>query len=405
MSKVKSLTVIGLNSGTSMDGIDAAIFRIFFKKVDGYNSIRNKTTPAIGAELIHSVLVPFEKTFQMKMLQALVDGPADWREVCLLNTALGEFFAEAALEVTSDAGLTMSDIDLIGSHGQTVWHAPDSSPFWGTMASGTLQLGEPAAIFARTDVPVVADFRTADIAEGGQGAPLVPFADEVLFGNDGIASGVLNLGGIANITILSEDGQARYAFDTGPANMIIDRIAQKFFHCDFDKSGTIAASGKVDEKWLSRLLDHPYFLRQPPKTTGRELFGHPFADELIAESERLGITRENLLATASALTARSVFEAYRNHVMDRIQIKRLILGGGGADNNFLVQQLREAFPREIAILRHEDLGISAKFKESFLFALLAFTTYFGIPNNVPLCTGAKRRVCSGKLIGGQKLRE
>ncbi len=379
-----------------MDGIDAAIFRIFIKSAASQSL--NGQTPPIGAEFIRTALVPFEPTFIKKMQKTIVSGPLDWREVCLLNSTLGEIFAEAAIKVAKDAGLTMRDVDLIGCHGQTIWHAPDSSSFWGNAARGTLQLGEPAVIAARTGVPVVADFRPADVAEGGQGAPLVPFADEVLFGQDGIASGVLNLGGIANITILGEDGHARFAFDTGPANMIADRVANRLFSLEYDKSGAIAASGKIDEAWLAELLKHPYFLRKPPKTTGRELFGSPFADELIAESKKRKLAKEDLMATVTALTARSIAQAYSRDVMEEVKIKRLILGGGGADNDFIVQQLKRSFPPEVAVLRHEELGISAKFKESFLFALLAFTTYLGIPNNVPACTGAKRRVCLGKLI-------
>lgn len=402
--------VIGLNSGTSMDGIDAAIFRVFFKRPQsgiqsGIQSGFNfGHTPAIGAEMLATSLVPFDPTFVKKMQKVVVEGPADWREATLLNATLGEIFAEAAIKVTRTAGMSMSDIDLIGSHGQTIWHAPDSSPFWGTKARGTLQLGELAVIAARTNVTVVGDFRPADIAEGGQGAPLVPFADEVLFGSDGIASGVLNLGGIANITILSEAGIAEFAFDTGPANMIIDRITQKLFGVEYDSAGALARTGQIDEHWLNELAAHPYFRRRPPKTTGRELFGHQFADNLIAESGQRNVSKEDLLATATALTARTIADAYKAQVMDKIQIKRMILGGGGADNTFLLEQLQKFCPREIVFLRHEDLGISAKFKESFLFALLAFTTYLGIPNNVPACTGARRRVCLGKVIAGKTMR-
>jgi anhydro-N-acetylmuramic acid kinase len=402
MNKAKSLNVIGLNSGTSMDGIDAAIFKLFFKKPEG--GVKFGHTPAIGAEVLQTTLVPFDKAFVKKLQKVVVEGPADWREVTLLNTALGEIFADAAIKVTKDAGLTLNDIDLIGSHGQTLWHAPDSSPFWGTTGSGTLQLGEPSVIAARTNVTVIADFRPSDVAEGGQGAPLVPFADEVLFGNDGIASGVLNLGGIANITILSETGIAEFAFDTGPANMIMDRVAQQLFGVEYDKSGSFARTGKIDEAWLTDLLSHPYYGRRPPKTTGRELFGNQVADNLIAEARQRNVSKEDLLATVTALTARSVADAYKDHVMDKIQIKRMILGGGGADNTYLIELLQKYCPREIIFLRHEDLGISAKFKESFLFALLAYTTYLGIPNNVPACTGAKRRVCLGKVVAGTAIR-
>jgi anhydro-N-acetylmuramic acid kinase len=331
------------------------------------------------------------------MQKSVASKPADWREVCLLNAALGEIFADACFKTVKAAGMSMTDIDLIGSHGQTIWHAPDSASFWGMPGRGTLQLGEPSIISARTNVPVIADFRHADMAEGGQGAPLVPFADEVLFGQDGIASGILNLGGIANITILTKDGEARLAFDTGPANMIIDRLAQELFGREFDYGGNIAGSGTIDEAWLTRLLRHPYFFRLPPKTTGRELFGYQFADQLIDEARDKKVKAEDLMATVTALTARTITNAYKSFVLPDTDIERLILAGGGSSNNFLIGELKRTWPKEIPILRHEDLGIAAKFKESFLFALLAFTSYNGIANNVPACTGARRRVCLGKM--------
>ncbi|HEY9757893.1 MAG TPA: anhydro-N-acetylmuramic acid kinase [Oculatellaceae cyanobacterium] len=396
MGTSKSLTVIGLNSGTSMDGIDAAIFRFSLVK-----TAANKAGPhhksRIESDFIKGTLVPFDLVFLQKLQKSVASTPQDWREVCLLNAALGEIFAAAAFKVVKAAGMSMAEVDLIGSHGQTIWHAPDSSSFWGTPGRGTLQLGEPSIISSRTNVPVIADFRPADMAEGGQGAPLVPFADEVLFGQDGIASGILNLGGIANITVLAKDGEARLAFDTGPANMIVDRVAQQLFGREYDDGGRIAASGSVDEPWLARLMQHPYFLRLPPKTTGRELFGYQFADQLINTSRDNGTKPEDLMATVTALTARTIGHAYKTFVEPEVSIERLILAGGGASNSFLIEQLKRALPKEISILRHEDLGISAKFKESFLFALLAFTTYHGIANNVPACTGAKKRVCLGKL--------
>ncbi|HEY9682618.1 MAG TPA: anhydro-N-acetylmuramic acid kinase [Oculatellaceae cyanobacterium] len=396
MGTSKTLTVIGLNSGTSMDGIDAAIFRFSLLKTAG-----NKAGPhhqsRIDSDFIKGILVPFDSVFLQKLQKSVASEPQDWREVCLLNAALGEIFAAAAFKVVKAAGISMAEVDLIGSHGQTIWHAPDSSSFWGTPGRGTLQLGEPSIISSRTNVPVIADFRPADMAEGGQGAPLVPFADEVLFGQDGIASGILNLGGIANITVLAKDGKARLAFDTGPANMIVDRVAQQLFGREYDDGGRIAASGNVDEPWLAQLMQHPYFLRLPPKTTGRELFGYQFADQLINSGRDSGIKPEDVMATVTALTARTIGYAYKAFVEPEVSIERLILAGGGASNSFLIEQLKRALPKEISILRHEDLGISAKFKESFLFALLAFTTYHGIANNVPACTGAKKRVCLGKL--------
>ncbi len=176
---------------------------------------------------------------------------------------------------------------------------------------------------------------------------------------------MINLGGIANITILSKDGIAEFAFDTGPANMIMDRVTQQLFGVEYDKAGALARSGKINEAWLSELLSHPYYGRRPPKTTGRELFGHQFADNVIAEARQRKVSKEDLLATVTALTARSIADSYKNHVLDKIQIERIILGGGGADNTFLIEQLQKSFPKEIAFLKHEDRGISAKFKESF----------------------------------------
>jgi len=316
-----------------------------------------------------------------------------------LNAALGEIFADAVFQALKAAHMQPNEIDLIGSHGQTIWHAPDESNLWGQPARGTLQLGEPAVIAARTNIPVVADFRPSDLAVGGQGAPLVAFADEVLFGQDGIASGVLNLGGIANLTVLSAQGKAEMAFDTGPANMVLDGLAQILLQQPFDRDGAVAARGRVDEPLLEELLSEPYFRRSPPKTTGRELFGQQYVDRIIHHAQKRELNERDLLATATALTAYSIGQAYERFVADKILIERLILGGGGSDNSFLVKQLRFAWPHPVNFIRHETLGISTKFKESLLFALLAFTTYYGIPNNVPGCTGAKKRLCLGKIIG------
>jgi anhydro-N-acetylmuramic acid kinase len=395
---LKNLTVIGLNSGTSMDGIDAAIFRLSPTQTGNGNG---GETPGIETELVYSGLVPFDPHFVAKMQKLVAGGSLDWRTVCLLNTALGEAFADAALTIIKQAGLTPSDIDLIGSHGQTLWHVPDSTDFWGTDTRGTLQLGESSVIWARTNIPVIADFRTADMAVGGQGAPLVSFADEVLFGGRGIACGVLNLGGIANITAINERGKAVMAFDTGPANMIIDRACSAFFDKEYDEDGKIARKGKINEKWLAEILDEAYFKRQPPKTTGRELFGRPYADELIREAKARGLSGEDTVATLTAFTAKSIANAYADFIESTVRLDEIVVGGGGADNSYLIELLKKYWSHNVKIVRHEDFGISTKFKEALLFALLAYTTYFGVPNNVPVCTGASKRVCLGKLVGAR----
>lgn len=389
---MKSLRVIGLNSGTSMDGVDAALF-----KISPAGNGAAKVVPDLKVELLESALIPFDPLFQRKLKRLIGRTSASLEEVCLMNTALGEVFADAAMQLLKKS---KEKADLIGSHGQTIWHSPRPKAFWGVTSSGTLQLGEPSVIAARTGLPVVADFRTSDVAFGGEGAPLVSFADEVLFGKQGIASGILNIGGIANITIIDSKGEAVMAFDTGPGNMLMDRAAETLFGRELDEGGKLAAAGKVNEKWLSELLSHPYMAQKPPKTTGRELFGNNTADKLIEEAQKVHkIENPNdIIATLTAFTARSIALNYKEHVAPTVTIERLILGGGGAQNPELVSMISKAWPHKISIFNHEDFGISTKFKESLLFALLAYTSFFSIPNNVPSCTGASRRVCLGKLI-------
>jgi len=388
---MRALNVMGLNSGTSMDGIDAALFSIRPRQ----QTTENGDLPQLDIELLGSVLSEFPSQFRRKMQKLIACGDVSLENICLLNTALGELFGQAALRLMRLVpGVA---VDLIGSHGQTIWHAPDRSNFAGVSVAGTLQLGEPAVIAARTGVAVVADFRPADIAHGGEGAPLVSFADAVLFGKDHINTGVLNIGGIANLTIINNKGRALYAFDTGPGNMLIDRACQRLLGTEFDSGGSVARSGNINKSLLNEILRHPYFQRMPPKTTGRELFGVEYADPLIERAAQLHLTPADVVATFTAATAQSIADAYSQVVAPECKIERLILGGGGAENARLVELLGSYWGSEIKILRHEDCGVSTKFKESLLFALLAYTTYFGIPNNMPECTGADRKVCLGKI--------
>ncbi len=395
---MKPLTVIGLNSGTSMDGIDAAAFRI--EPVgSGHVNGSADSTPALKFTMLGSTLYPFQNRFRDRLMKLVGSGTATLEEVCLLNTSLGEIFAEAVLRLLKVSNLAKGDVDLIGSHGQTIWHCPDAKSLWGLSAAGTLQLGEPSVIALRTGIPVVADFRTADLAAGGQGAPLVSFADAVLFGQDHRATGVLNIGGIANLTAINDHGKAVAAFDTGPGNMLIDRACQLFFNCEYDEEGKIAAGGQIIEPWLNELKAHPYFHRRPPKTTGRELFGFGYFDRvLVPYIEREKVAKADVVKTLTAFTASTIADGYKDFVKPVTKIERLVLGGGGTFNDELVRLLKNYWPNEVSIARHEDFGISTKYKEALLFALLAYTTYFGIHNNVPICTGASRPVCLGKLV-------
>jgi anhydro-N-acetylmuramic acid kinase len=375
-----------------MDGIDAAIFSI-----KPLSDVPANTLAPLEIKMLGSCLKEFDPAFQKHLKRVIAKGQTTLEQICRLNVALGELFAEAALSAIKAANLAAEDIDLIGSHGQTLWHAPDAGLFWGIQAPSTLQMAESAVIAARTQIPVIADFRPADVAYGGQGAPLVAFADEILFGQQKIATGVLNIGGVANITIVDDYGQAIMAFDTGPGNMILDYAARALFALDYDQNGMLASKGLVSHELLLKLLNHPYFHLTPPKTTGRELFGESLAGEFLELAEEKKLSNYETMATLTALTAHSIVQAYKTFVLPKQKISRLVLGGGGAENICLIEMLRNAWPHEIAIHRHEDFGISTKFKEALLFALLAYTTYFGIPNNVPACTGAKRKTCLGKL--------
>lgn len=435
---LKSLNVLGLNSGTSMDGIDAALFKITpGRALDGEKSYRQaagkeanaqacgvslEVMPSLGSgviggvisgtinspegpsiplsfELLHSELVPFETAFKRKLEEFVSGGRLDLKSVCLAHSALGSVFGRAAQHVQRAARRLGHEVDLIGSHGQTVWHEPRSSSFWGMDTTGTLQLGDPAYVAALTGVTTVGDFRTFDLACGGQGAPLLSFADEVLFGKRGEPCAVLNLGGIANLTVISEEGQAVMAFDTGPANVLIDEAMRKLYGQDFDQDGKVALSGTVDQMRLKSMLEQEsYFKMPPPKTTGRELFSKNRALALVEEWTNADLAPADIVATLTAFTAHSLVQNYVMHIKPHYRLRKLILGGGGAYNPVLLDMIKTNWGEPVDLLMHEDFGVSAKFKEALLFALLAYTTYFGVPNNVPVCTGAKRRVCLGKLV-------
>jgi anhydro-N-acetylmuramic acid kinase len=376
-----------------MDGVDAALFSIEPSRQPS----RSEHAPRLSIKMLSSLLHPFEDGFRHGLKQLVASTRTELETVCRLNAALGEIFAAAALELICRSGLPASEIGLIGSHGQTIWHAPEPAELWGVTTASTLQLGEPAIIAARTGIPVIGDFRVQDLAFGGQGAPLVAFADEVLFGDSGCPTGVLNIGGIANLTVIDATGEAIMAFDTGPGNMIADRAAEILFNCPFDAGGELAGRGLIEESWLSELLEHPFFSAAPPKTTGREVFGQAYADRLIAEGKERGLSDHDIIATLTALTPMSIVESYVRFVEPETMVNRLILGGGGTENEAIRRLLTDFWPRQLTLHRHEDFGISTKFKEALLFALLAYTSFFGIPNNVPRCTGASRRTCLGKL--------
>jgi len=381
------MKVLGLMSGTSADGIDAVLADLDGSSADLQWRVQSHTH------------VDFQPELRAEILAACTPAGSSVDRLCRLNFAFGEALAAAVATAAAEAGIALRQIDLVGSHGQTVWHDVADSG----RVNATLQIGEPAVIAERTGVPVVADFRVADVAAGGQGAPLVPFADYILFRDPHKYRAVQNIGGIANVTLLTPGcapGEV-IAFDSGPGNMVIDALVAQMTdgRAAFDRDGQIAASGRVDGAWLEDLLDQPYFRRQPPKTTGRELFGFAYAQEFWAQGATRKLAPADIVATATALSAQSIADALRHPAPGRAAAEpdELILGGGGAHNRTLVRMIGAQL-EHTRIMQHEDFGIAAQAKEAFAFAILAYCAWRGEPNNLPSVTGARRPVVMGKVV-------
>jgi len=369
--------VVGLMSGTSADGIDAAIVKIYPDfSVEFMEGIEN-----IFPELIRETLFNIFKNTSTP------------EEICWMNFALGECFAEAVLKVIEKAGLTPDKVDLICSHGQTVFHKPEDNFVDGINRKSTLQIGEASVICEKTGITTISDFRTADVAAGGQGAPLVSFADEILFGRENKKRAVQNIGGIGNVTVVGR-GIEPFAFDTGPGNVIIDYCAGKYFNQRYDKDGILAVKGKVDEKWLGQLLDEPYYAKSPPKTTGRELFTPKYIEKHLARAPE---NPYDIMATVTELTVRTIYNAYKDFVLPVTSLDEVIIGGGGGFNPVIMKSLKMLMEKEVKVLKHEDFAIPDKFKEALAFAMLGYAAYYRIHNNIPSCTGAKHPKILGKI--------
>jgi len=373
-------------SGTSVDGIDAALVDI-----SGQGETLRVELRAYGER-------PFPPAVRSEVLAACEAGSTE--QLCRLNFRLGELFAEAALAVIAQAGLTPEDVDLIGSHGQTVYHLPPAAGAPGA----SWQLGEPSIIAERTGLTTVAEFRYRDLAAGGHGAPLVPYVDFILFRHARRGRVVQNIGGIANFTYLPPGGGLSdvLACDTGPGNLVIDAataiLTGGASHCDVN--GRRAAAGQVDEAWLAELLAHPFLALPPPKSTGREMFGRKFAEEAVAEGRRRRLLVPDILATLTAFTAASIVLHYDRFVRPRGPLDEVLLCGGGCYNPTLRRMLKERLPG-VALRPLEELGLSSRAKEAVAFAILAHETILGRPNNVPAATGARHPVVLGKIVPGR----
>ncbi|AJY77747.1 anhydro-N-acetylmuramic acid kinase [Paenibacillus beijingensis] len=384
----KAVTVAGIMSGTSLDGIDVAIVRI------------EGSGLASRVQLLHYDSVPLASDLRERLKELCTIEQSSVALVCGMNVYMAERFAEAALAAVERSGLTMDDIDLVSSHGQTVWHIPEADAADPYLVRSTLQIGDISVLAKRTGKPVVGDFRPADMAVGGQGAPLVPYGDLILF-RDPLKGRLLqNIGGIGNCTALIPNAQPGdvFAFDTGPGNMVIDQTVYLLSEGRFayDDGGKWAAAGTPDEALVAELMAHPYFTLAPPKSTGREVFGKSYTAEFVGRARQRGLADADIVATATAFTAESIAEGYRRFVFPRCRIDEVIVSGGGARNKALLRMIAQRLPEQ-RTMTSGSLGIDDDAKEAVIFALLGNDFMHGICNNLPSATGAAVPTVMGKL--------
>lgn len=391
------MIVAGVMSGTSADGINVALVRITEPKRSPL-SARPAAARHTGLhfKFLGHTGSAYPKQVRAAVLAAMNAKQASVADLARLSFLLAELYAEAVLSAQRRFRLKA---DLAGCHGQTLYHQGEAARFLGRKLAVTWQTGEGAILAARLGVPVVSDFRPADMAAGGKGAPLVPFLDYLLYRDDRIGRIVQNIGGIANLTAIPAGAspQQILAFDTGPGNMVIDAVTERLFHLPYDRDGRIAASGTVLEDVVRALLRAPLFRRHPPKTAGREEFGREFVSELLKRCG--GANRRDIVATATALTARSIGDAIRRFVVRRkVEFGEIVVSGGGANNPTLMAMLaNEAGPPRLQIRSSDEFGLPSEAKEAAAFALMAYETWNHRPSNVPSATGAKRPAILGKI--------
>jgi anhydro-N-acetylmuramic acid kinase len=379
------MLVAGIMSGTSADGIDVALCRI----------APARTRPHI--ELVRHRAFPYPAPLRKAVLAAMDAQSTSAAELARLNWRLGEAYGEAAQAAAQGYAL-----DLVGCHGQTIYHQGIARLYAGRSIACTWQLGEPALIAAAVQAPVVSNFRPADMVAGGQGAPLVPLLDATLFAHPHRARVLQNLGGIANLTLVPPGGALDnlLAFDTGPANMVIDALTQRLFNKPYDRGGRLAASGTPNEAALITLLRDPYYRRRPPKSAGREQYGTAFVERLLLLARRHRLSPHDILATATALTSRSIALAYKQFVAPRVGNAPVdyIVAGGGARNETLMRMLgADLAPFGCQVQTTDEHGIPSEAKEAVAFALLAWQTWHRLPGNVPAATGAAHPAILGQV--------
>lgn len=391
-SKVDAVYLVGLMSGTSVDGIDAAVVKL---------SPSADREHGMEIELLAFENTPFEAQVRDSIFELFDPAQATIDRVGAMNMWLGELYAQATLSVIGKCGLSASQILAVGSHGQTIYHAPEEKVRGGFNLHCTVQIGEGAVIANRTGIPCVGDFRVADLAMGGQGAPLVPFTEYLLFTDPEQTLLLQNIGGIGNVTVLpaSASPDQVFAFDTGPGNMIIDGlVSQLYAPLTMDTGGEIAAGGQVIDELLAWMQQDEYYALPLPKSTGRERFGQQYVAQIIARMKERRWAAADVIATATYLTAWSIVDSFERYIKPQHQAGRLLISGGGSYNKTLVRHLQQLFaPHQVQVLTQEEVGGNSDAKEAIAFALLAYYTINRWPNTIPRVTGACRPVVMGKV--------
>jgi anhydro-N-acetylmuramic acid kinase len=378
------LIVAGVMSGTSADGVDVAIVRL--RGRDSY----------LHYELLAHDHTEYPKAIREAVLAAMNASQISVAGLSRLNFRLGEFYAEAVRK--AEKKVRGTKLELVGCHGQTLYHQGSAAPYLGKKIACTWQTGEGSVVAARLGIPVVSDFRPADMAAGGKGAPLVPLLDYVIFRSKERGRIVQNIGGIANLTAIRAAAKPSdvFAFDTGPGNMVIDRLMQMLFNKPYDRAGAVARAGKILQPVLEESLRAPYFKLKPPKTAGREEFGSQYAEAFLRRCGKA--PKVDVIATATALTAVSMAQAVVRFVLGKKKYREWVVSGGGTENTTLMEMLKhEAGNMELRLRHSDDFGVPSQAKEAMAFALLAYQTWNQLPGNVPSATGAERAAILGKI--------
>ncbi len=385
----KKRYVIGLMSGTSLDGMDAAIVEI---------SEEDK----LEINLVDFISQPYTKTEKERLLELVNEKTGRVNQVCRLNVRLAEKFAELVFALLEKAGMEAAEVDLIGSHGQTIYHEVNDRAH-----PASLQIGSGAIIAERTGITTVANFRMRDIAAGGEGAPLVPYVDYLIYSQPDKNRVLQNIGGIGNFTYLPAGGELAdtRGSDSGPGNMLIDAVVEKITSGkkSFDEDGKMAAAGQINQELLAELKEHPFFELPFPKSTGREVFGKEYLAQIMQLANKYNLEKNDLVKTVTALTAWSIIDSYQRAINGPID--EIIIGGGGSYNLELVKLIKDYcqanLSEQITVLTQEEIGFSSEAKEAVAFAVLAYQTMQGRANNVPGATGASYPVVLGDIIPGQ----